>query len=547
MTDNEKLAELLYPDVRLTIDDLEKKYPKRNLDEKAEVCRFAPSPTGRMHMGNLFASFVPERFAHQSNGVFILRIEDTDDKRAIDDGINLIMQDLKEYNYKVDEGPNSGGEYGPYIQSQRKEIYHTVAKYLVSIGRAYPCFCSEDDLTHMREHQEHKKERIGYYGRYAKCRNLTYDEVKAHIDNGDKWVLRLKSMGDFNKKIVFKDLIKGTIELPENDIDQVLVKSDGIPPYAFAHVCDDHFMRVTIVTRDDSYISSVPYHLELWDACGFEKPKFAHLLPLNKKDGEVVRKLSKRKDPEAAVAFYHEKGIPTEAVKLYFATLLNSNFDGWFLQNQDKDYQEFSFSFNKMCTSGGSLFDIEKLINISKNYLSRLKAEEVFANLDNWSKEFDNEFNQLIKQYREYTISVLNIEREQKKPRKDFACYSEIKENIWYMYDELFSDIDFDFSFLKHEEDAKKIVSTYLSDFFDINDDKETWFNKIKELTLKMGYNTNMKEYKENPDEFRGSIADISNVIRVSLTTKLTTPDLFEIIKLLGNERVCERFKRICG
>ncbi|MCI7554486.1 MAG: glutamate--tRNA ligase family protein [Tenericutes bacterium] len=547
MTDNEKLAELLYPDVRLTIDVLEKKYPKRNLDEKAEVCRFAPSPTGRMHMGNLFASFVPERFAHQSNGVFILRIEDTDDKRAIDDGINLIMQDLKEYNYKVDEGPNSGGEYGPYIQSQRKEIYHTVAKYLVSIGRAYPCFCSEDDLTHMREHQEHKKERIGYYGRYAKCRNLTYDEVKAHIDNGDKWVLRLKSMGDFNKKIVFKDLIKGTIELPENDIDQVLVKSDGIPPYAFAHVCDDHFMRVTIVTRDDSYISSVPYHLELWDACGFEKPKFAHLLPLNKKDGEVVRKLSKRKDPEAAVAFYHEKGIPTEAVKLYFATLLNSNFDGWFLQNQDKDYQEFSFSFNKMCTSGGSLFDIEKLINISKNYLSRLKAEEVFANLDNWSKEFDNEFNQLIKQYREYTISVLNIEREQKKPRKDFACYSEIKENIWYMYDELFSDIDFDFSFLKHEEDAKKIVSTYLSDFFDINDDKETWFNKIKELTLKMGYNTNMKEYKENPDEFRGSIADISNVIRVSLTTKLTTPDLFEIIKLLGNERVCERFKRICG
>lgn len=547
MTDNEKLAELLYPDVRLTIDDLEKKYPKRNLDEKAEVCRFAPSPTGRMHMGNLFASFVPERFAHQSNGIFILRIEDTDDKRAIDDGINLIMQDLKEYNYKVDEGPISGGEYGPYIQSQRKEIYHIVAKYLVSIGRAYPCFCSEDDLTHMREHQEHKKERMGYYGRYAKCRNLSYDEVKVHLDNGDKWVLRLKSMGDFNKKIVFKDLIKGTIELPENDIDQVLIKSDGIPPYAFAHVCDDHFMRVTIVTRDDSYISSVPYHLELWDACGFEKPKFAHLLPLNKKDGEVVRKLSKRKDPEAAVAFYHEKGIPTEAVKLYFATLLNSNFDGWFLQNQDKDYREFSFSFNKMCTSGGSLFDIEKLLNISKNYLSRLKAEEVFANLDNWSKEFDNEFNQLIKQYRDYTISVLNIEREQKKPRKDFACYSEIKENIWYMYDELFSDVDFDFSFLKHEEDAKKIVSTYLSEFFDINDDKETWFNKIKELTLKMGYNTNMKEYKENPDEFRGSIADISNVIRVSLTTKLTTPDLFEIIKLLGNERVCERFKRICG
>ena len=541
--DYKKLANLLYPNVDKTIEDLEKLYPERNIDKKAEVCRFAPSPTGRMHMGNLFASFVPERFAHQTNGVFILRIEDTDDKRAIDDGINLIINDLKEYNYVVDEGPINGGEYGPYIQSERVDIYHTVAKYLVSIGRAYPCFCSEDDLAHMREEQEAKKDRIGYYGKYAKCRNLSYEEVKAHIDNGDKWVLRLKSMGDFNKKIVFKDLIKGVIELPENDLDQVIVKSDGVPPYAFAHVCDDHFMRVTTVTRDDSYISSVPYHLELWNACGFEAPKFAHLLPLNKKDGDAVRKLSKRKDPEAAVAFYHERGIPVEAVKLYFATLLNSNFDGWFMQNQDKNYNDFEFNFNKMCTSGGSLFDIEKLINISKNYLSRLSAKEVFDNLDNWSKEFDKDFNILINKNKDYTINILNIEREQKKPRKDFACYSEIKNNIWYMYDELFdkSLVQFD---VKNVEEVKQILNCYADKYFDINDSKEEWFEKIKLLTLEFGYTTDMKAYKENPDNFKGSIADISNMIRVALTSKTTTPDLYEIIKLLGKDRVLDRLSR---
>lgn len=536
----EKLANLLYPNVSKTIEDLEREYPERDLDKNDEVCRFAPSPTGRMHMGNLFASFVPERFAHQTNGVFILRIEDTDDKRAIDDGINLIINDLKEYNYRVDEGPINGGAYGPYIQSERKEIYHIVAKYLVSIGSAYPCFCSEDDLTHMREEQEACKDRIGYYGKYAKCRNLTYDEVKEKIDNGEKWVLRLKSNGDFNKKIVFKDLIKGTIELPENDIDQVIVKSDGVPPYAFAHVCDDHFMRVTTVTRDDSYISSVPYHLELWNACGFVAPKFAHLLPLNKKDGDAVRKLSKRKDPEAAVAFYHERGIPVEAVKLYFSTLLNSNFDSWFMQNQDKNYNDFEFTFNKMCTSGGSLFDIDKLLNISKNYLSKLKASEVFDNLDIWTKEFDPEFNEIINKYKDYTINILNIEREQKKPRKDFACYNEIKDSIWYMYDELFDKSMVNFE-VKNVDEVNEILNCYANKYLDVNDTKEEWFDKIKLLTEEFGYTTDMKAYKENPYKFKGSIADISNIIRVALTSKTTTPDLYEIIKLLGKERCLER------
>lgn len=541
---NKDLANLLYPNITKTIDDLEIMYPTRDLPEGAEVCRFAPSPTGRMHMGNLYASFIPEVIAKQTNGVFMLRIEDTDNKRAIENGIQLIIDDLEHYNYIVNEHPIKGGNYGPYIQTERKEIYHIVAKYLVSIGRAYPCFCSEEDLSKMREHQEKKKDRIGYYGHYAKCRNLNYEEIKKHIENGDKWVLRLKSMGDFNKKIIFKDLVKGTIEMPENDIDQVLIKSDGIPPYALAHVCDDHFMRVTTVTRDDSYISSVPYHLELWNACGFKIPKFAHLLPLNIKEGNTIRKISKRKDPTAAVSFYHEKGIPVEAIKLYFATIMNSNFEGWLLQNPDKSFRDFEFSFNKMSKSG-PLFDLGKVINISKNYLSRLSAVDVYENLLIWAKEFDVEFANLITKYKEYTIGILNIEREQKKPRKDFSCYFEIKSYIWYMYDELFTNVHYEWQNVNNTEEIKTILLDYIDNYYDDNDDKDSWFNRMKELSEKYGYCSNIKEYKENPDNYKGSIVDISMVLRVALTTKSMTPDLYEIMKLIGKERIKSRFDYI--
>ena len=541
-----ELADLLYPEVTTTIEDLEKMYPKRDLPEGAEVTRFAPSPTGRLHMGGLYATFIPEVMAVQTNGVFILRIEDTDAKRAIPNGTELIIEDLEAYGYKISEDPIQGGKYGPYIQTQRINIYHTVAKYLVSIGKAYPCFCSEEDLSEMREIQTQKKDRIGYYGKYAKCRNLTLDEVKKHLDNGDKWVLRLKSMGDFNKHFNFKDLVKGLIRLPENDLDQVLIKSDGIPPYAFAHVCDDHFMRVTTVTRDDSYISSVPYHVELWNACGFEMPKFAHLLPINVKDGDTVRKISKRKDPEAAVAFYTEKGLPNEAVKLYFATLMNTNFEGWFLQNPDKSYRDFEFSFSKMNNSG-SLFDLEKIYNISRNYISKLKASEVFDGLDSWSKNYDKDFNELINKYKDYTTSILNIEREQKKPRKDFSCYSEIKDNIWYMYDELFNtrEKNYEWQNITDKNEINNILNTYVDKYYNVDDDKETWFNKMKELCDKLGYASDMKAYKENPDNYKGSVADVSMVIRVALTTKSTTPDLYEIMKLLGIDRIKERIKNI--
>lgn len=541
---NKDLANLLYPDVTTTIDDLEKMYPERNLPEGAEVMRFAPSPTGRMHLGNLYASFIPEVIATQTNGVFIVRIEDTDQKRKIENGIELGINDLEHYNYKVDEHPIKGGNYGPYLQTGRLNIYNTVAKYLVSIGRAYPCFCCEDDLNNMRKIQEKRKDRIGYYGHYAKCRNLSYDEIKEHIDNGDKWVLRLKSQGDFNKKIKFKDLIKGTIELPENDLDQVLVKSDGIPPYAFAHVCDDHFMRVTIVTRDDSYIASIPYHLELWEACGFKTPKFAHILPLNIKEGDSIRKISKRKDPEAAAVYYHEKGIPVEAIKLYFATLMNSNFEGWYLQNSTKSYRNFEFTFSKMSKSG-PLFDLEKVINISKNYLSKLTAKEMYDNLLEWTLEFDKDFAELITKYKEYTINVLNIEREQKKPRKDFSCYSEIKNHIWYMYKELFNNFEYEWQEIKDTNEIKLILTDYIDNYYDINDDKDTWFNKMKDIATKYNYCSDVKEYKENPSKYKGSIIDISMIIRVAITSKSMTPDLYEIMKLLGVDEIKNKINLI--
>ncbi len=424
------------------------------------------------------------------------------------------------------------------------EIYHTVAKYLVSTGKAYPCFCSEKDLDHMRKMQESKKARIGYYGHYAKCRNLTYDEIKEHIDRGDKWVLRLKSNGNFNRQIVFKDLVKGTIKLPDNDIDQVLVKSDGIPPYAFAHVCDDHFMRITIVTRDDSYISSVPYHLELWKACGFEPPKFAHFLPLNIKDGDSIRKISKRKDPEAAAIYYHEKGIPVEAIKLYFATLMNSNFDSWYLQNPTKSYREFSFSFNKM-SKNGALFDLSKIINISRNYISKLSATEVYNHLLQWALEFDKPFAKLITKYRQYTIDILNVEREQQKPRKDFSCYSEIKSYIWYMYNELFQNFEYDWQNITDIHEIKTILNDYISNYYDITDDKDTWFHKMKALSDKYEYCSDVKRYKENPSNYKGSIIDISMIIRVALTSKSMTPDLYEIMKLLGTDEIKTRFHDI--
>ena len=545
---NKDLAELIFPNITKTIEDYEKIYPERNLPEGAMVTRFAPSPTGFVHMGSLLASFISSKAAKDTKGVFYLRIEDTDQKREVPNGIEGIVKDLKDFEIHIDEGTlsreESIGEYGPYIQSERKEIYHAFIKHLISIGMAYPCFCSEEHLAEIREMQEATKSRIGYYGRYAVCRNIKIEEAYTRIKNGEKFIIRLKSPGDFEKKIVVNDLVKGKIEFPENDLDIVIMKSDGLPTYHFAHLVDDHLMRTTHVTRGDEWVSSLPIHQQLFQVFGFNPPKYAHLSPILKQEGETKRKLSKRKDPEAAMSYYAELGIPIKAVHLYLMTIANTNFEQWYDQNKDKTLDDFKFDFKKISASG-SLFDVEKLINISRNYISFLSAEEVYDNVYNWSSTYDPNLHELLEKYKEYTINIFSIERYQKKPRKDYESWSSIKKNIWYMYDELFTPSTYDFQKIKDHEEISKILTTYLDKYYQESDDKETWFNKIKDLTDELGYCSNMKEYKENSDKYKGSVADISTVIRVALTSSSMTPDLYEIMKLLGPNRIKSRIDKV--
>lgn len=545
---NKELANLMYPSVNKTINDYETIYPERNIDDKAVVSRFAPSPTGFVHMGSLLTAFVSNKAARDTNGIFYLRIEDTDGKRSVENGIEGIINDLNAFNIEIDEGAISDneeiGNYGPYIQSKRIDIYNTFAKWLVENDYAYPCFCSEEDINEIRKIQESKKDRIGYYGKYAKCRFLTNEERAERIKNGEKFVLRLKSTGDFNKKVVINDLVRGSIEYPENDIDHVLIKSDGVPVYHFAHVVDDHLMRTTHVTRGEEWLPSTPLHIELFKKFGFKVPKYCHLGLVMKVDEEGVRrKLSKRKDPEAAVSYYHEKGIPVEAVKLYLMTIANSNFEGWMDSNPGKSIDEFKFDFKKMSKSG-SLFDLEKLLNISRNYISRLTAREVYDDTLKWASEFDKEFYEILTKYKDYSINIFNIEREQKKPRKDYESYSSIKSQVWYMYDELFNDnLEYDFDKINNSEEIKNILNEYIK-LYDEKDDKDTWFNKIKEVADTLGYASDMKAYKENPNNYKGNVADIATVIRVVLTTSRVTPDLYVIMKLLGKDRIINRFNK---
>lgn len=552
MDDYKKLADLIFPDIKKSVADYEKEYPERNLKEGAKVTRYAPSPTGFMHIGNFYSSVINYVLAKQSGGVFFLRNEDTDSSRELSGAVEYIRHVLEHYHINPDEYEyrdinKEAGNYGPYIQSERKDIYHAFIKELVSQGKAYPCFLTQEEMDEIRATQTAGKKRIGIYGKYAKYRDLSPADAMERIKSGEKYTVRLKSSGNFFNKFKFNDLVFGEMEFPENDIDIPIMKSSNLlPTYHFAHLVDDHLMRTTHVVRGQEWMSSVPVHYELFKTFGFKMPKYIHTPLILKKDGDKIRKISKRLDPEARMTYYEEKGYPVYSLIEAIMTIANSNYEQWREGHPDADFTEFEFSPKKM-SSAGALFDLDKLDNISKNYLSKLKASEVFDGLDEWSKIYDTDFNTLINKHKDYTISVLNIEREQKKPRKDFACFSEVKDNIWYMYNELFDDAIFDFSFLKHEEDAKKIISTYLNEYFDINDDKDTWFNKIKELTEKMGYCSNMKEYKENPDNYRGSTADISNVIRVALTTKLTTPDLYEIINILGDADVRSRFSKICG
>lgn len=547
---NKELADLIFPHVTKTIEDYEKMYPERNLPEGAVVSRFAPSPTGFVHMGSLRSAFIAKKVPQDTGGVFYLRIEDTDGARTVENGIQGIIDDLKNFEITIDEGVVSEteqkGAYGPYIQSQRKEIYETFAKYLIEHDLAYPCFCSPEEIEEIRTMQELNKERIGYYGSYAKCRFLTNEERKERIRRGDPYIIRLKSPGNFNHKIVLNDLVRGKIEFPENDLDIVIIKSDGLPLYHFAHLVDDHLMRTTHVIRGDEWISSTPVHLQLFQVFGFEPPKYAHLGTVMKVDENGTRrKLSKRKDPEAAVSYYHQQGIPVEAVKLYLMTIANTNFESWWDQNPTLGIDDFKFDFKKMSVSG-SLFDLEKLLNISKSYISRMKASEVYDALLVWAKEFDEEFASILEKYKDYSIAIFNIEREQKKPRKDYASFSTIKDFVWYMYDEYFTgNLDYQFGKIQDKDKIRHILKTYLEKYYDPSDDKDTWFQKVKQLSEEFGYCTDMKEYKANPENYPGSVADISTVIRVAVTTSAMTPDLYEILKLLGKERIKKRIELI--
>ncbi len=547
--DNKKLAKLMFPNINKDLQYYEELYPKRDLPEGAIVTRFAPSPTGFVHMGSLRTAFIARKITSDTKGVFYLRIEDTDDKRSVENGIQGIVDDLKNFDFIIDEGRISQtkdlGKYGPYLQSERAAIYQAFAKHLVEKGYAYPCFASEEELAEIKKEQEHNKERLGYYGKYARSRNLTIEEIKTKINNGDKFVTRLKSPGDFNKKVICHDLVKGKIEFPENDLDIVLLKSDGIPTYHFAHLVDDYLMRTTHILRGDEWLSSYPVHAQLFEVFNFNLPLYCHVAPVNKKDEDSIRKLSKRHDPEAALSYYHETGIPIKAVYLYLMTTANSNFEGWLEQNPTLGLEHFKFDFKKMSASG-SLFDLEKLLNISKNFISRLTATEVYENLLNWSKTYDNEFYDLLNKYPEFSKGIFNIEREQKKPRKDFASWSDVKMNMFYMYDELYNYQQVDFSQVNNSEKYEDIINLYITKYYDIKDDKENWFRKIKELSSELGYAPEMSLYKEDPSKYLGNVADVSNILRIALTTKTTTPDLYEIMKLLGKERIEQRFNNLC-
>ncbi|MBP9988570.1 MAG: glutamate--tRNA ligase [Ruminococcus sp.] len=547
MNDNEKLAQLLFPDITKTPEDYEKIYPERGLSEGARVSRFAPSPTGFLHLGGLFASMVSMLTTKATDdGVFFLRIEDTDKKREIEDGVSAIISGLESFGITPDEGvmgfEKESGNYGPYQQSQRKEVYQTIAKSLVINGLAYPCFCSEDELNEIRAQQEKAGTDIqGYFGEWAKCRNLSFEEQKEKIEAGCPFTLRLRSEGQSDRRIKFDDLIKGKIEMPENIQDVVLLKTDGIPTYHFAHTVDDHFMRTTHVIRGDEWISSVPTHIQLFKACGYKVPKYAHISPIMKEDNGGKRKLSKRKDPEASVSFYSESGYPKESVIEYLLTIANSNFEDWRKANKTAPQSSFPFNLKKMSTSG-ALFDLNKLNDVSKNVISLMTAEEVYDKTAAWAKDYDTELYKLLTDDEEKAKGIFSIDRGTAKPRKDIAKWDEIKDYISYFYDEIYTP-DFTLPENISKADAAEIIKAYI-DVFDANDDKDTWFSKIKELCEPLGFTPNVKEYKKNPDSFKGHVGDVSTVIRIAITSRKNTPDLHAIIALSGNEKIKARLEK---
>ena len=541
------LADLIFPDAK-EISYYEKKYPARELPEGAVVSRFAPSPTGFVHIGGLYQALVAREMAKKTGGVFFLRVEDTDQKREVENGVTGIVNALKDFDMAPDEGmiteTEEQGNYGPYKQSLRKDIYEAYAKYLMEQGKAYPCFCTPEEGEEIRKKQEAAKIRPGYYGVWAKCRNLTVEEAAEKIRNGEKYIIRFKSPGREDRKIKHHDVIKGNVDFPENDQDIVIIKADGLPTYHFAHAVDDHLMRTTLVIRGDEWLSSMPLHLQLFHELGFKAPKYAHIAPIMKNDNGNKRKLSKRKDPEAAVEYYKEEGIPPIVVKEYLLNIANSNFENWRRANPDKGLDEFDFQLNKMSVSG-ALFDMVKLLDIGKTVISKMSAEEVYKNALEWAKEYDKELEEMLED-KEFSLKVLGIERGNKKPRKDIAKWSDVKNSIIYMYDKKIFEGNgtYDYAKISDKEEIRKILKSYIEKHFDISDDKDMWFNKIKDLAEEMGYAREVKEFKANPENWPGHVGDISTVLRVALTGRQNTPDMYEIMQVLGKDSVIKRLEK---
>jgi glutamyl-tRNA synthetase len=544
-----QLAELIFPEIQETIDDLEKRYPPRNLKESAQVTRFAPSPTGFLHTGSLFTAMVAKKVAKDSGGLFFLRLEDTDTKREISGSGEQLITQLAEFGITLDEGylgDRDIGNYGPYRQSKRASIYKVVIKYLIAHNLAYPCFCSTEELEVLRKTQEAQKVVPGYYGKYATCRYLSPEEAMQKIRSGQPYVIRFRSQGDHLRKVLIRDLIRGEINIAENDIDIVILKSDGLPTYHFAHIVDDHFMRTTIVTRGEEWISSLPIHVEMFKALGWTAPGYAHLPLIMKMENGSKRKLSKRKDQEAAVSFFIEDGYPPRAVTAYLMSIANSNFEEWTEESNIYDIDKFTFNLNKMSLDG-ALFDLDKLTFFAKEVIARMSAHRLASLSKKWAINYSPELLDLINRNVEYYEQILNIEREKENPRKDFAKYSDIYSHIRFFYHDHYLElVSGDLPF--NERIAKDKIATFLQNFIDRNDyalDNDSWFSNLKEIAGKCGFAASNKEFKANPSSFVGHVGDAAEILRLSLTGSKNSPNLWAILQVLGQAEVEKRLQYI--
>ena len=539
MTKLEQLAKLMCPDVTLTINDLEERYKPRNLKEGARVTRFAPSPTGFLHTGSLFASFVAAKLAHDTDGIFYLRIEDTDTKREVKGSTETLINQLALFNIKIDEGYSIGGEYGPYIQSERSFIYNTVIYDMVTKGLAYPCFCSASDLEQTRNIQTANKERPGYYGKYAKCRNISVDEAITRIQNGEKYVVRFKSSGNFENHISFKDQIRGELSLSENDLDIVIRKSDGLPTYHFAHACDDHFMHTNNVVRGEEWLPSAPIHVQLFNALNFELPNYAHLPVIMKNDNGNRRKLSKRLDPEASVSYFIEQGYPTDALLIYLCTIANSNYEEFRLANPDASVDDFKLTYDKFSLDG-ALFDLEKINNISKDVIFKTPLNELVKNVKEWASKYDENLLSLINQDEEMFAKIMNFGKDDPQPRKDYYKYAEIYNHINYMYASCYDVLESEE--LPYEQELiNKVCELFKNDLALVKPNKDDWFAHQKEIARELGFAYNKKDMKENG--FTHMFGEYMGIIRVALTKRKNAFDLVDIIETIGMDETVRRLK----